>query len=73
MTDSDLVVLKANVDKRVELTCVDGETISGELVMVSSEDVLLDAVRRGDGRESSESVLSIRFTEIASVRPLSQA
>jgi len=54
------------------LICVDGETITGDIVMVSAEDVLLDAVRQPDGTESSASVLSINLTEIASVLPVSQ-
>lgn len=72
MTEHDLAALKTNINKRVELTCVDGETIVGEVVMVSASDVLLDAVRRSDGAESSAFVLSVKFTEIASVRPASQ-
>jgi hypothetical protein len=72
MTEHDLDLLTANIRNRVELTCVNGETISGEVVTVSASDVLLDGVCRSGGAESSAFVLSVEFTEIASVRPLSQ-
>ena len=68
MTDRDLVILRANVDKRVEVICVDGETVAGEVVMVTDDDVLLDAVREPDGTTSSAEVLSVKFSEIAAVR-----
>jgi len=68
MTDHDLAILKASTTKRVEVTCLDGEIVVGELVMVSAEDVLLDAVVQPDGTESSSSVLSVGLSEIASVR-----
>ena len=72
MTAHDLAVLNASIGKRVKLTCVDGDTIIGEVVMVSAEDVLLDAVRQPDGTESSATVLSVRLPEIASVQPSGQ-
>jgi hypothetical protein len=68
MTERDLAILKANVDKRVELICLDGETIGGEVVMLGDDDVLLDAVRRPDGTVSSAELLSVKFLEIAAVR-----
>ena len=71
MTEHDLALLKAS--ERVELICLDGETIVGDVVMVSAEDVLLDAVRQSDGTESSASVLSVTLAEIASVRSVSEA
>ena len=68
MTDRDLAILKTSIAKRIELTCLDGEIVVGELVMVSAEDVLVDAVLQPDGTESSSSVLSVSLREIASVR-----
>ena len=72
MTERDLAVLRASVEKRVEVTCVDGETVAGEVVMVCDDDVLLDAVRQPDGTVSSAEVLSVMFSEIAAVRAVSE-
>jgi hypothetical protein len=72
MTEYDLALLRANERKRVELTCVDGETVIGEIVWVAADDVLLDAVEQPDGTVSSASVLSVRFSEIAAVRALNE-
>ena len=69
MTDDDLAVLKANTDKRVAVTCRDGEIVIGAVVMVSVEDVLLDDILQPDGSTTMETVLSVPFSEIASVRP----
>lgn len=71
MTEHDLALLKAS--ERVELICLDGEIIVGDVVMVSTEDVLLDAVRQSDGTVSSASVLSVTLAEIASVRSVIEA
>jgi hypothetical protein len=68
VTEAALAFLKANIGRRVEVTCVDGEIVVGEVVMVSADDVLLDAIRQSDGTESSASVLSLQFGEIALVR-----
>ena len=75
MTEHDLATLKANVHqrkanvhKRVELICFDGETVEGEVVTVGDDDVLVDAVRRLDGTVSSAEVLAVKFSEIEAVR-----
>ncbi len=71
MTDRDLAILKASVDRRVEVICLDGETVAGTVVMVADDDVLLDSVRQPDGTTSSACVLSVKFSEIAEVHAVS--
>jgi hypothetical protein len=68
VTDSDLAILNANKDKRVELTCTDGAIVIGNVIWVSPKDVLLDAVQKNEGTISSATVLAVSFDEIASVR-----
>ena len=68
MTEHDLAILKASENKRVELTCVDGATVIGEVTWVTAADVLLDAVQQPDGTVSSASTLSVTFSEIVAVR-----
>ncbi len=57
MTEHDLAVLNASKNKRVELTCIDGDTVIGEVMWVTPDDVVLDAVQQPDGTVSSASVL----------------
>lgn len=67
MTEEDLALLKARTNMRVELTCVDGQIIVGEVFMVSN-DVLLDGLLQPDGSVSYAKALSLQFAEIASVK-----
>jgi hypothetical protein len=68
VTEAALAFLRANIGRRVEVTCVDGEIVVGEVVMVSADDVLLEAIRQRNGTDTSAYVLSLQFGEIASVR-----
>jgi small nuclear ribonucleoprotein (snRNP)-like protein len=70
VTDNDLATLNASIDKRVELTCTDGAIVIGDVIWVSPDDVLLDAVQQNDGTISSATVLAVSFDEIAAVRPI---
>ena len=72
MTEHDLAVLKASENKRVEVVCVDGATVIGEVAWVTADDVVLDAVQQPDGTISSASALSVKFSEIAAVRAVTR-
>ena len=73
MTESDLEILKANIDKLVRVRCRDGEVFVGKALFVSEEDqdLIYDLVSTSKGSQYEKLDLHpaylIRFEDIDEV------
>ncbi len=75
MTETDLHVLKANVDKVVKIFCLDGESLLAKVHFVSDEDedVIYDLVSTTKEspyeKHDEQPAYLIKFREIERVEP----
>jgi hypothetical protein len=75
VTESDLEVLKANIDKLVRVSCRDGEVFVGRVLFISEEDQDLIYHLVSTSKESQYEKLDqqpeylIRFEDIDTVEP----
>lgn len=81
MTDADLICLKSNINKAVEVETVDGERLTARVISVFDEegddsDMFYELISSSKPelytRQSEVGGYSIPLTEIASVRPAAQ-
>jgi hypothetical protein len=77
MTNTDIELLKANIDKPVRVSCTDGEVFVGKALFVSDEeqDLVYDLISTSKEshyeKADRQPAFRIKFEEIASVAPFS--
>jgi len=77
MTDADLIYLKSNVDKLVEIETIDGERLTAKVLWVFDEEdnaeIFYELVSSSKSesytRQSEAGGYSLRLAKIVSVKP----